>query len=243
MRIQKALASLGVGSRRQIEKWILNKQIFVNNQPAQIGQPIEITDKVTLDGKLISLSNLQDINKKPQVLLYNKPEGEVSTRFDPENRPTVFANLPELANARWINIGRLDINSSGLLVFTDQGEYANQLMHPKNNYLRKYLARVFFKDGFDKKSLEKLTKGVKSDGEFLQAKAVKQIEHAKLSKTINTANKRNIWFEVTLAEGKNREIRRLFAAIDGSVSRLIRTEYGPYKLPRNLKEGEYIIQK
>lgn len=222
-RIQKLLAQAGYGSRREIERWIESGEILVNNQVAELGQQISATDKVVLRGKLLHLESR--LRATPKVLLYHKKAGEVCTRNDPEGRPTVFDNLPHLRQGRWVMIGRLDVNTDGLLLFTTDGELANRLMHPSSEVEREYASRVLGE--VDAEMLHRLQTGVElEDGpaHFLR---------------IHDAGGEgaNHWYHVVLAEGRNREVRRLWESQGVRISRLIRVRYGNISLPRYLRSG------
>ena len=225
VRIQKVLAQIGVGSRREIEKAIIEKRISVNNKLAEIGQLISNDDKIIFDGKLINLNYDEAL---PRILIYNKPEGEIVSESDPKGRATVFDHLPQIKNAKWISIGRLDFNTSGLLIFTSYGEFANRLMHPRYEIEREYSVRV----------LGKLT-----DNQISQLKAGIKLEDG-LAKFETISFKggegSNHWYQVTLKEGRNREVRRLFEFFNFTVSRLMRIRFGGIALPSNLKKGNYI---
>jgi 23S rRNA pseudouridine2605 synthase len=217
------LANAGIGSRRDMEDWIISGRVSVNGQPAHIGQLVGPGDRVKVNGKLINLRF--DPDRLPKVLMYHKQEGEIVSKSDPEGRPTVFENLPRMRGGRWINIGRLDFNTSGLMLFTTSGELANRLMHPRYQIMREYAVRVLGELHDDAR--HQLLDGVQlEDGEarFL---------------TLEDAGGEgaNHWFRVTLAEGKNREVRRMFEAVGVTVSRLMRVRYGPLILPPGLKRG------
>ena len=223
-RLQKVLATAGVGSRRQAEDWIREGRVKVNGVIAELGMKVLAADRVEVDGRRIHLEKRLD--QSPRVLVYNKPEGLVTTRRDPEGRPTVFDNLPELSRGRWIAVGRLDINTSGLLLFTNDGALADRLMHPSSEISREYACRVLGE--VKSEALEKLKKGVALDD------GVARFE------TIETAGGEgaNQWFHVTLKEGRNREVRRLWESQDLQVSRLIRLRFGPIRLDRYLMRGK-----
>jgi len=224
-RLQKALANLGLGSRREIERAIEEGRILVNGSPASLGQRVQVGDLVTLDGR--------DYRIRPegpsvrQVLLYHKPEGEVVTRRDPDGRPTVFASLPRMRDGRWIAIGRLDINTTGLLLFTNDGELANRLMHPSRAVEREYVVRVLGE--VTPERLEPLTGGVQlEDGP------------ARFEQVIaGGGSGANRWFQVILLEGRKREVRRLWEAVGVKVSRLKRVRYGPVALEGHLRPGRF----
>ncbi|MDB4040212.1 pseudouridine synthase [Methylophilaceae bacterium] len=225
VRIQKVLAQIGAGSRREIEKAIIERRIYVNNRMAEIGQLISNEDIIIFDGKLINL-NLDKAS--PKILIYNKPEGEIVSESDPKGRATVFDNLPKIKNAKWISIGRLDFNTSGLLIFTSYGEFANRLMHPRYEIEREYSVRVH---------------GELTDNQISQLKAGIKLEDG-LAKFQTISFKggegSNHWYQVTLKEGRNREVRRLFQFFNITVSRLMRIRFGDFTLPSNLKKGNYL---
>lgn len=225
-RIQKVLARCGIGSRREVERWIGEGRLTVNKKPAKLGQAVNGGERIALDGKTIEWTPEQPI---PRVLAYHKPEGEVVSQFDPESRPTVFANLPPLLSGRWIAIGRLDINTSGLLLFTNHGELAQRLMHPSGEFERVYAARVFG-DFDEQEAIAKLIKGVElEDGP------------AKFDKVVLKGGEgANRWFDCTIKEGRFREVRRLWQAVGGEVSRLTRVRYAEIGLPRNLSRGMFV---
>lgn len=224
-RIQKVLSTLGYGSRREIERWIQEGRIKVNKKIAQLGHPILSSDHVEIDGKAITL--VKEHFVPARVLLYHKPEGEVCTVKDPEGRPTVFANLPKLELGRWIGVGRLDMNTSGLLLMTTDGELANRLMHPRYQIKRTYACRVFGEATPEQR--KNLLQGVEIEGERMAFTKILDME----------GSGHNQWYRVTLAEGKNREVRKLWESQGLKVNRLIRLSYGDIDLPRNLKAGEF----
>lgn len=225
-RLQKVLAQIGLGSRRQIEEWIRQGKIKVNGVPAELGVKVGTRDRIEVDGKPVRLRQ-KSLQATRRVILYHKPAGELTTRSDPQRRPTVFQNLPELADARWIAVGRLDLNTSGLLLLTTDGELANALMHPSSGICRRYAVRIHGEPA--KRDLERLKSGVDLD------------DGPAHFDTIEAAggDGSNRWFNVTLREGRNREVRRLWAAAGYEVSRLIRIGYGPLDLPRKLRRGRY----
>ncbi len=226
-KIQKVLARCGLGSRRQIETWLQAGRITVNDHVATLGDRITMTDNVRVDGKLVTLLN----HTTTRVLCYNKPLGEVCTRDDPEGRPTVFAQLPTIKQGRWIMIGRLDINTSGLLLFTNDGELANKLMHPSQQVIRTYAVRVMGKVTAD--MLTRLRKGVTLDDGMAAFTTIK-CQQSRNKQGINQ------WYHVSLAEGRNREVRRLWESQGVMISRLLRIGYGSVNLPHDLPQGRYI---
>ncbi|MEM7765301.1 MAG: 23S rRNA pseudouridine(2605) synthase RluB [Pseudomonadota bacterium] len=224
-RAQKVLAAAGYGSRRQIERWIADGKLKINGQVATLGATLEGDEKIELDGKPVSVRASQ--TARHRHILYHKPIGEICSRNDPEGRKTIFDSLPKPGLKRWISVGRLDIATSGLLLLTTDGELANRLMHPSYEVSRHYAVRVMGKP--DETALARLTSGVMlDDGE------------ARFEELRATGGQgANQWFEVSLNEGRNREVRRLWEAIECKVSRLIRTAYGPISLPPNVAKGQY----
>jgi 23S rRNA pseudouridine2605 synthase len=224
--LHKLLANAGLGSRRTIESWIKAGKVQVNGKLAQIGQQVSFQDKVQVDGKVIHFEDTtQDA---PRVLMYNKPEGEICSSFSEDGKPSVFDNLPPLEGARWVMVGRLDVNTSGLLLFTNQGELAHCLMHPRFEVVRQYAVRVLGK--VTDEMLHTLRKGVELETGLSRFKEI-------LPRT--SSDSANQWFTVTLAQGKYREVRELFASQGCTVSRLIRIKYGHINLPRDLRKGKW----
>jgi len=223
-RIQKLLAHQGVASRRQVDSMLQQGRITVNGKPAKPGDQISGREKIALDGKLIRINTHES---RPKLMMYHKPLGQVCTRSDPEGRPDVFQNLPNLERGRWVSIGRLDINTSGLILFTDQGELANRLMHPSFEIEREYAVRVH--GTVDADMLQQLSQGVELDDGM-----------AKFDQIIDGGGEgTNHWYHVVLKEGKNREVRRLWESVGVEVSRLIRVRYDSFNLPKWLKPGKY----
>ena len=224
-RIQKVLASAGHGSRRQIESWIREGKITVHSKPAILGQTIDHTDRITIDSHPIRLHFTRG-EKKLKVIPYYKPVGEVCTRKDEKGRTTVFSKLPKIRNSRWINIGRLDINTTGLLLFTTDGDLANKLMHPSNQVEREYAVRVLGEA--TKEQLQALKDGVELEDGL-----------ARFTDIVDSGGEGvNHWYHVVIMEGRNREVRRLWESQGLTVSRLIRTRFGPYILPRRKRVGQ-----
>lgn len=223
-RIQKILANAGHGSRRQIEKLIQQGRITVNGKQAELGQQLGDRDRVAIDSKQIRLH--PQLQQKTKVIAYYKPAGEVCTRSDEKGRTNVFDKLPSIRNGRWINIGRLDINTTGLLLFTNDGELANKLMHPSNEVEREYAVRVLGKASPEQ--LQAMRNGVElEDG------------NAKFTDIVDSGGEgANHWYHVVIMEGRNREVRRLWESQGLQVSRLIRTRYGSYILPRRKRPGQ-----
>lgn len=223
-RIQKILARSGLGSRRQIEKSIKMAQIYINGKLVELGQTLKEGDIIEWKNrKWVIESQAQDL----QVIMYNKPLGQICTRKDEKGRPTVFDNLPPLKRQRWINVGRLDINTTGLILFTTDGNFANHLMHPSTQIDREYACRVFGE--VDQIKLDNLRKGVELEDGPARFNDIQQAG----------AGEANQWFHVVLLEGKNREVRRLWESQDLKVSRLKRVRYGGVFLPKKLKMGQY----
>jgi 23S rRNA pseudouridine2605 synthase len=227
-RIQKLLAAAGLGSRRGIEEWLAAGRLAVNGQIAKLGDRAEPGDRFELDGRPLVIPDpaTHSAPTGPTVLLYHKPVGEVTTRHDPQGRPTVFERLPPAPAGRWVVVGRLDVNTSGLLLFTNDGALAHRLMHPSFQAERRYLVRVRGTPGPE--LVERLRRGVQlEDGPA----HFERIEPAGRSEG-------HAWYQVTLREGRNREVRRLFEAAGYEVSRLKRLAYGPFELPEDLPPGQ-----
>ena len=201
-KLQKILATAGLGSRRELEKWISNGRVSVNGSIAKLGDRALSSDRISVDGRPIKINS----DNSPRVLMYNKPEGQVSTSSDPEGRPTVFDQLPKLSVGRWIAVGRLDINTSGLLLFTTHGELANRLMHPSYEVKREYMVRIHGE--VDEVMILRLTEGVILEDGVSSFQTVKA-QHARTSGDQERLSS-NRWFRVILAEGKTREVRRLW---------------------------------
>lgn len=224
LRLQKLLAGGGHGSRRAIEEWIRAGRVTVNGKVAQLGDRAVPGDDIRLDGNALDTGLSA---AAPAVLLYNKPLGEVTTRNDPEGRPTVFDSLPPAPHGRWIVVGRLDFMTSGLLLFTTDGELAHRLMHPSAQVDREYLVRS--REVLAAGQLRLLTTGVM----LVDGKA--RFDSVTLSRTEGT----HAWYRVILREGRNREVRRLWQAVGSEVSRLLRIRYGPIQLPREMAQGSW----
>ena len=228
-RIQKLIANAGYGSRRWAERLIEQGRISINNQEAKLGDKALITDKVTIDGRLIDLERYSE--EETKVLILNKQAGIICSKKDEEGRKTVFDFLPE--NTRWVMVGRLDLNTSGLLLFTNNGNLANKLMHPSSEIDREYAVRVLGKVGDE--HIKKLTTGIELEDGFAKFHRL----------TLGGGEGANRWYHVVLREGRNREVRRLWEALDFKVSRLIRTRFSDIRLPDKLRanQTEYLKPK
>lgn len=221
-RLHKLLALAGLGSRRDMEKLIEDGRVSVNGQLAKVGAAVIESDIVKVDGRLVQLPFAPEL---PQVLLYHKPEGEIVSADDPEGRTSVFDKLPRIKQGKWIAIGRLDMNTSGLLIFTNSGELANRLMHPRYEVEREYAVRIL---------------GELTEGQMLQLTQGIELEDglAKFESIYSTGGEgANKWYQVVIKEGRNREVRRLFEAFHLPVSRLMRVRFGPIALPPRVKRG------
>jgi 23S rRNA pseudouridine2605 synthase len=226
-RLQKLLAAAGFGSRREIETWIAAGRVSVRGQVAKLGDRAQPGEEIFLDGKSIKTSSTKS---QPRVILYHKPVGELVTRSDPEGRPTVFAKLPPLSPGRWVNVGRLDFNTSGLLLFTESGELANTLMHPRNEIEREYEVRV--QGGLSPEAMQMLRDGVQLEDGPAKFSSLEEMKRKNQGGT-------NRWYRAVLAEGRNREVRRMVEAAGARVSRLIRVRFGPVVLPGHLAPGRW----
>lgn len=225
-KLQKVLARVGLGSRRALEDWIVAGRVSVNGKIAKLGDRISEGDILRVDGKIISFT--VESEQRRRVVLYYKPEGEVCTRTDPEGRPTVFDRLPNLQDERWVAVGRLDINSTGLLLFTTDGDLANRLMHPSSRIEREYAVRVFGEVPPD--TLKQLREGVMLDDGPAKFDELREAGGEGI----------NSWYHVVIREGRKREVRRMWEAVGMQVSRLIRVRFGPLTLPRSLRVGRYV---
>ena len=224
-RLQKVLANAGLGSRRQIEEWIRAGRVDVNGQIAQLGDRVRPTDRVRLDGRLIHARRLQVPER--QILVYNKPEGELVTRSDPQGRKTVFESLPRPKGGRWVSIGRLDINTMGLLLLTTDGELANRLMHPSGEIEREYAVRVLGE--VTPEALQQLQTGVELDDGPAHFADITDLG----------GEGANRWYGVTLREGRYREVRRMWEVVGAKVSRLKRVRFGPVALGTTDRVGRW----
>lgn len=224
-RLHKVLASCGFGSRRAMEEMILAGRITVNRMPAEIGQKVGPGDEVRINGEPVKVRFAEP---KARVLVYHKPAGELVTRDDPDERPTVFGMLPAIRDGRWIAVGRLDYNTEGLLLFTNSGELANRLMHPRYEVEREYAVRVLGR--LSDEQVASLLRGVELDDGPAKCEKVEDAG--------GDEDASNHWYKVVVKEGRNREVRRLFEAIGLTVSRLLRVRYGRVAMPPQLKRGE-----
>ena len=225
IRIHKILADHGIGSRRGIESLIRQKKVLVNGQLAVIGQLVSEKDIFEIEGRSIKL--LKKDPAKRRVLMYNKKIGEISSRNDPDHKKTIFDSLPKLRSGRWVSVGRLDINTSGLILFSNDGSFANNLMHPSSNIEREYVARVH--GHVSEKIVNNLIKGVELKDGFAKFSDVKA----------GRKGKTNQWFAMVIMEGRSREVRRLWESQGLEISRLKRVRYGNLFLPATLKQGAF----
>lgn len=223
-KLHKVLADAGVGSRRDMEELIIAGRVSVNGQPAHIGQRVMPADQVRINGKPLN-RRPSGSGRPPRVLLYHKPAGEIVSQDDPEKRATVFDNLPKVANGRWVAVGRLDLNTEGLLLFTTSGELANRLMHPRYEVEREYAVRVI--GSLTDEQTQRLLAGVELDDGPARFRCIED----------GGGQGVNHWYRVVIAEGRNREVRRMFEAVGLDVSRLIRIRYGAVRMPRTLSRG------
>ncbi len=224
-KLQKLLAQKGLGSRREMEALIASGRVSINGRVAVLGDRAGAKDRIQIDKRIIRL----DLSERlPRILLYHKPEGEIVSRHDPEGRPTVFDRLPHLKSSKWIAIGRLDFNTSGLLIFTTDGALANRFMHPRFEVEREYAVRIIGE--LTSEQITQLTTGIQlEDGTASFSQLEKQGGEGV-----------NHWYRVILQEGKNREVRRMFEALGITVSRLMRVRFGPVNLPPRIKRGKWL---
>ena len=224
-KLHKVLAQSGIGSRRDMEQLIEDGHVTVNDEPAHVGQRISFGDQIKVNGKPV---RVRIVPPPPRIIAYHKPVGEVVTHDDPENRPTVFRRLPRLQQGKWQSVGRLDLNTEGLLLFTTSGELANQLMHPRFGVEREYAVRVLGQ--LSQEDKDELLNGVNVEGQTASFKSIED----------GGGEGANHWYRVVITEGRNREVRKLFDAVSLTVSRLIRIRYGTVVLPRGLKRGVWV---
>lgn len=224
-RLQKILAKYGIASRRKAEEYIEEGRVRVNGKIANLGDKVSLEDKISFDGK--ALHHYGTAMTRPRVIMYHKKEGEVCTTKDEQGRKTVFDSLPKLTKSRWIMIGRLDINTTGLLLFTTDGDIANRMMHPSYEIEREYAVRVYSSE-IPKETLEKLKQGIELEDGIAKFNSIR----------LSGGEGANLWYYVTISEGRNREVRRMFEAIGVTVSRLTRVRFGDVFLPKFLSRGK-----
>ena len=224
-KLHKVLAQSGLGSRIEMERLIADGHVSVNQEPAHVGQRVQFGDQIKVNGKLVKV---RIAPPAPRVIAYHKPAGEVVTHDDPQNRPTVFRRLPRLYQGKWQSVGRLDLNTEGLLLLTSSGELANQLMHPRFGLEREYAVRSLGKLSNEQK--QSLLDGITLEDGLAQLGSIEE----------GGGEGSNCWYRVTISEGRNREVRRMFEAVGHAVSRLIRIRYGAMVLPRGLKRGAFV---
>ncbi len=224
-KLHKVLAQSGLGSRIEMERLIADGHVSVNQEPAHVGQRVQFGDQIKVNGKLVKV---RIAPPAPRVIAYHKPAGEVVTHDDPQNRPTVFRRLPRLYQGKWQSVGRLDLNTEGLLLLTSSGELANQLMHPRFGLEREYAVRSLGKLSNEQK--QSLLVGITLEDGLAQFGSIEE----------GGGEGSNCWYRVTISEGRNREVRRMFEAVGHAVSRLIRIRYGAMVLPRGLKRGAFV---
>ena len=224
-KLQKVLARAGFGSRREIETWIAKGRIKVNGKVAVVGDRVTDDDKIIVDGK--KLAPQKKIREDRRVILYNKPEDEVSTRSDPKGRRTVFDKLPPLKHGRWVSVGRLDLNTSGLMLFTTDGELANKLMHPSSEIEREYAVRIL--GNVTPEMVQEMHKGVIIEDHLCRFTDIQHYGGEGI----------NQWYHVVLLEGRNREVRKLWESQGVKVSRLKRVRFGPLFIPSSVVKGRF----
>lgn len=224
LRLQKALSASGLGSRREMENWIESGWVTVNGKIAQLGDKVAFGDQVTVKGQAVQL---KWPDRLPRILIYYKPEGEIVSRDDPQGRISIFDRLPQAASSRWIAIGRLDINTSGLLILTTSGELVNRFAHPSFEVEREYAVRVL--GALSSEQMEQLIQGVMLEDGLAQVQSINEAGG-------EGANK---WYNIVIKEGRNREVRRLFDYFGLTVSRLVRVRFGPIAIPSRLKRGQF----
>ena len=223
-KLQKVLARAGLGSRREIERWIADGRLSINDKVATVGDRVTGEERIRLDGRLLSMKSVQP--QATRVIAYHKDMGSVCSRSDPEYDKTVFDDFPKLKAGRWVLVGRLDVNTTGLLLATTDGELANRLMHPKYEIKREYAVRVYGE--VTSTMVDAMLKGVVLDDGVARFDSV----------LAQGGEGRNLWFTVTLHEGRNREVRRLWESQGVQVNRLVRNSFGPVRMPRRLKKGQ-----
>ncbi|MGI9310880.1 MAG: pseudouridine synthase [bacterium] len=233
-RLHKRLADLGLGSRRAAERWIEQGKVTIDGRVARLGDKVGPRSRIRVDGRAVRATPTPT---RRRVLLYHKPEGEITTRQDPGKRPTVFRRLPKLNGGRWVAVGRLDLNTRGLLLFTNDGQLANRLMHPRFGIEREYLCRVYGEVGDD--AIARLQTGIALDRATVRFARVQRHGRGHGHDGGRDDGARNQWYSVVVTEGKYREIRRMWEAVGCQLSRLIRVRYGDLTLPRTLRPGQW----
>jgi 23S rRNA pseudouridine2605 synthase len=223
-KLQKVLARAGIGSRREMERWIEAGRVSVDGSISKLGDRVTPGQTIRVDGQIVRHT---DTTPRRRILVYNKPEGELCTRSDPEGRPTIFERLPRIQRGRWITVGRLDFNTSGLLLVTNDGELANRLMHPSSEIEREYAVRV--QGEVTEAMVRQLKQGVELEDGVARFSSVRDAG----------GEGSNHWYQVSLSEGRNREVRRMWESVGVRVSRLIRVRFGPVELPRGLSQGHW----
>ena len=221
-KLHKALASAGMGSRREMEKLVAEGRVSINSIPAKVGDRVKSSDLVKVNGRVVRLSWKRQL---PRVLIYHKPEGEIVSRDDPEGRPTVFDHLPSIRGGRWLTVGRLDFNTEGLLIFTSNGDLANRMSHPRYEVEREYAVRLL--GALTTEQMNQLLEGVELDDGVAQVDSILPAG----------GEGANHWYRLVIREGRNREVRRIMEHIGLTVSRLIRVRFGPVAMPSRLKRG------
>jgi 23S rRNA pseudouridine2605 synthase len=224
-KLQKVLARRGLGSRREMEEWIRAARVTVNGVTASLGSRVRRTDAVAVDGRPVKAS---PAGRLPRVLLYHKPEGEIVSRDDPGGRTSVFEKVPPLRGAKWLAVGRLDFNTSGLLVLTDDGELANRMMHPRYELPREYAVRI--RGRVAPADMERLRRGIPVEDGQIRLESIEE----------QGGEGANRWYRIVLREGRNRIVRRMFEALGLTVSRLMRIRFGPVSLPPRLTRGRFM---
>ena len=225
-KLQKVLAREGMGSRREIEQWIREERVSVNGVVARLGDRVDAKDRLLVDGELIATET--NTTKKSRCIIYNKPVGQICTRKDPKKRRSVFEDLPKLSSGRWISVGRLDYNTSGIMLFTTDGNLANSLMHPSSQIEREYVVRV--RGRVERKNLENMVSGVMFEDGLARFTDIQP----------GGGDGSNRWFYVVVMQGRNREVRRLWESQGLTVSRLKRVRFGPLIIPSKLRRGDWM---
>ena len=228
VKLQKRLAEAGLGSRRAMEELIQSGQVTINGRVAKLGARVTLSDRITVAGKLVGRGPAKGPLRQPSIVLYHKPEGEIVSRSDPQGRPSVFDRVPMVKRGRWLAVGRLDFNTCGLLIFTDSGELANRLTHPRYRARRDYAVRIVGE--LNPEHIRRLRTGIQLDDGPAQFEVLEP----------QGGEGTNRWYRVRVREGRNRLVRRMFAALGFTVSRLMRTSFGPFELPPRIKRGQWL---